>query len=458
MASPNVFAAFARPVKSVQEYDDEADAREVSRLALQEKRRANALAELTSQQQAADRTALQRYAAESGGDQNKLVAALRGSGSMGLMTQADAIQKAQLELRKADAEVGNKQALTGKTEFETQEGKRKAAIQQVAALNSPDEAIQLLNQQVTAGAIPMQAAQALERMVRSDPKWQVRLVLGINDPKEMLAALQPHMQNAGGALVNTNPLAGPTGQGAPTAIPITQSADNKATQETARRGQNMSDARSREANSLTREANATVYDPDRGLLINKGNGLARPAVSFDGKPIAAKTPESTKKELASIDSQLAVLDGALKDVRGTPGAFSFKRGLATMTGPLTESIAGRLDSSAERDARSYVFNVVSKVINERAGAAQSAQELARLRSFLPAETDNAEQVADKLESFKGYLSDLGNGLQQGRYQPQPKPGAGDRKGPAQIKDDAGYNALPSGALFVGPDGKTRRKP
>ena len=30
--------------------------------------------------------------------------------------------------------------------------------------------------------------------------------------------------------------------------------------------------------------------------------------------------------------------------------------------------------------------------------------------------------------------------------------------PANIKSDADYNALPSGATFVGPDGKTRRKP
>ena len=30
--------------------------------------------------------------------------------------------------------------------------------------------------------------------------------------------------------------------------------------------------------------------------------------------------------------------------------------------------------------------------------------------------------------------------------------------PAQIRDDAGYNALPSGAQFVGPDGHMRRKP
>jgi hypothetical protein len=30
--------------------------------------------------------------------------------------------------------------------------------------------------------------------------------------------------------------------------------------------------------------------------------------------------------------------------------------------------------------------------------------------------------------------------------------------PAKVASDADYNALPSGSMFVGPDGKTRRKP
>ena len=33
-----------------------------------------------------------------------------------------------------------------------------------------------------------------------------------------------------------------------------------------------------------------------------------------------------------------------------------------------------------------------------------------------------------------------------------------KSGPVRINDDAGYDRLPSGAMFVGPDGVTRRKP
>jgi hypothetical protein len=116
-------------------------------------------------------------------------------------------------------------------------------------------------------------------------------------------------------------------------------------------------------------------------------------------------PESQKKEIQSLDSQIAVVDHALEQVKKNPTAFTFARGAATMAGAIPESIAGRQDTDAERQARSFVFNTVSKTINERAGAAQSAQELARLRSFLPGELDDAEQIDSKFKSFKAYLNE-----------------------------------------------------
>ena len=114
MANANVFAQLlAQPVKSVQEYDDERAAREVSRIDLQGKRRANALAEAATTQQTGDRAALQRYAGESGGDQNKLIQLLRGSGSAGLMTQADGLEKSMLDRRNTESQIGERTAKTG---------------------------------------------------------------------------------------------------------------------------------------------------------------------------------------------------------------------------------------------------------------------------------------------------------------------------------------------------------
>lgn len=123
----------------------------------------------------------------------------------------------------------------------------------------------------------------------------------------------------------------------------------------------------------------------------------------------AEVPSEMRKELTSIDQQRSIIEGALKAVKETPSAFSFARGAAAAALPFGESIVGRTETSEQTQARAYVFNNVSRVINERAGAAQSAQEMQRLRSFLPADTDNAEQITNKLKGFQTYLQDLEKG-------------------------------------------------
>ena len=166
---------------------------------------------------------------------------------------------------------------------------------------------------------------------------------------------------------------------------------------------------------------AGVYDAERGILVDPRSGAATPVIGNDGKPIPAKVPEAAKKELMSIDQEIASIQGAVDAVKKTPSAFSMKRGLATMAGPIPESAAGRFDSKDEQQARGYVYNVVSKSINERAGAAQSAQELARLRSFLPAETDSPGQIDAKLQGYMQYLKDRRGAVPGGKSQGQADP-------------------------------------
>lgn len=152
-----------------------------------------------------------------------------------------------------------------------------------------------------------------------------------------------------------------------------------------------------------------AYDPERGGIVNLDTGGMTP-VTQGGAPVAPKMPDAQKRELMGIDKQMAQVQGAMEAVKATPSAFGMRRGMATMAGSIPESVAGRMDSDPERQARSYVFNIVSSVINERAGAAQSKQELARLRSFLPGEMDAPDQIQSKLEGFQKYLSDSRGGV------------------------------------------------
>ena len=143
------------------------------------------------------------------------------------------------------------------------------------------------------------------------------------------------------------------------------------------------------------------------MIVNTRTGEAAPIMA-GGQPLPPKLSTEQSKDITAINQQRAVVDSALNLVQTTPTAFSFGRGVAGAI-PLGETIAGRTEKPAETEARAAVFNIVSKVINERAGAAQSNQEIKRLNAFLPSEYDNAKQIENKLNGFKKYLDEQEKG-------------------------------------------------
>lgn len=148
----------------------------------------------------------------------------------------------------------------------------------------------------------------------------------------------------------------------------------------------------------------TVNGP---MVVNTRTNEASPIMA-GGKPLEPKLSSEQNKDILAINQQRSTIDGAIADVKANKSAFSFGRGVAQNL-PYGESLAGRLEKPEDTQARAYVFNNVSSVIKERAGTAQSAQELQRLNSFLPATTDNADQIVSKLQGFKQYLKDLESG-------------------------------------------------
>jgi hypothetical protein len=153
-----------------------------------------------------------------------------------------------------------------------------------------------------------------------------------------------------------------------------------------------------------------IYESSEGpLLVNTKSNTATPLMGADGKPLSPKLSPEQSKDIVAINQQKSVIDGALQLVKNNPSAFSFARGAAVAL-PFGETLAGRRETPAETETRAAVFNIVSKVINERAGAAQSAQELKRLNAFLPSEFDNAKQIENKLNGFNKYLQEQEKGV------------------------------------------------
>lgn len=146
------------------------------------------------------------------------------------------------------------------------------------------------------------------------------------------------------------------------------------------------------------------------------------APAAPAQPLQAKPSEAVQKEKLSINQQRSQIKGALDAVEKAPEAFGIGRGLAGST-VIGESLAGRTDTPAENAARSYVYNIISSVIKERAGTAQSAQEMATMNRFLPGQYDNAEQIKSKLEGFDRYLQDREKGTTTRKETPSEFPGA-----------------------------------
>lgn len=155
-------------------------------------------------------------------------------------------------------------------------------------------------------------------------------------------------------------------------------------------------------------AGQVVETANGPMLIDTRTGAAKPIMGAGGQALPPKLTADQTTAITSINQQYKTIDGALKAVETTPKAFSFKRGTAQDL-PGGETLAGRLDTPEEAQARAYVFNNVSAVIKERAGTAQTPGELQRINSFMPGPKDNAQQIQNKLQGFKTYLKDKEEG-------------------------------------------------
>lgn len=198
---------------------------------------------------------------------------------------------------------------------------------------------------------------------------------------------------------------------------------------------------SQEQTRLDRERQGVVYQQDAsGNIVALPSRLApgevptaRTAVAPAAAPVAGapaapaqplqgKPSEAVQKERLSINQQRSQIQGALDAVEAAPKAFSVARGLGGST-VLGESLVGRMDKPEEQAARSYVYNIISSVIKERAGTAQSAQEMATMNKFLPGQYDDADQIKQKLKGFDQYLQDREKGTTTRKETPSEFPGA-----------------------------------
>lgn len=182
-----------------------------------------------------------------------------------------------------------------------------------------------------------------------------------------------------------------------------------------------------ESARLAQEAQGVTYHTDEnGQIVALPSKLkpgqvptavAAMAPGGTGEALGAKPSEALTRERNSISQQQAIVKGALEKLDKQPDAFGIARGLAG------ETVGARMSSPENTEARSYLFNVVSGVIKERAGTAQSAAEAETLARFLPQPTDNADIIRSKLNAFSSFLTDKEKGLARKKPGQPAAPGA-----------------------------------
>jgi hypothetical protein len=292
MPAENIFAAYAQPVRSVMDYQGDMDRRDLLQTQLQGARRQNAIADLTAmqtqegmRQAQLERQAMREAAAQSGGDRRRYASLLRNSGLPGLQTAAATEEAALQKEAESQSKIGKESADTEKTRAELARVQRQEAIQVIGALKTPEDAIAAIG--ASSDFTPQMKEQLLNQIQRSAAEGpagfrdlQLRLVLALAAPDKQVAGMQPDYKNAGGSFVNANSLA----VGA-APIPITQSADNAATQATSLAGQRRAsaDAAAARAQAAQLAAGAVTYQQDAD-----GNLVALPARAVPGTVIKAQ--------------------------------------------------------------------------------------------------------------------------------------------------------------------------
>ena len=151
-----------------------------------------------------------------------------------------------------------------------------------------------------------------------------------------------------------------------------------------------------------------MVSTDQGMMVFDPNTKSYTPAMSGGKPIMPPMESGAKNDLRDISKQQSIVAGAMDAVKNTPTAFGYKRGATGAI--LGESLSNRMETPAETEARSYVFNIVSKVIHDRAGASQTPSEIAKINRFLPNEFDNADAIQRKLKGFQTFLADEAKGV------------------------------------------------
>ena len=460
----SMYNALGTRPKSIGEYTAELDMADLRRQGMQQ----NALALQTGQMGLQDR---QRAMREADTIRNSLsglgpqatdeqrINALKSTGLQGGFSQADALEKAILERQKTGAEVKNKDASTQKTYGEAQADALKRYRGALDYVDTPQGAQRwlqaqygdpVLGQYMAATLGPLE--QAIPR-IPTDPQafrqWRQQAALGMEkhmEQKRLEGAAQAERANQMLVPDPNNP-----GKFIPNAPLI-----NAKTQ-VAQAGASAINNYGAPVAGVDAEGKPVFFQPTKtGGAPSIVPGVRPPKDPNAEKPLTEGQGVATTFAARMSDAS-RVIDAM--EAAGVSGSD-----LRTMAAG--NAVTNAMASTEGQQYRQAQENWVTANLRKESGAAIPKDEMDKdIAKWFPKLNDKKEVRDQKSRARKvaeqGMLVQAGPGAKQVQ-------GILDRSAPQSahrpaadipsISDDAGYNALPSGATFIGPDGKQRRKP
>lgn len=411
-ADPNIFQQYLQPVRSVSDYAADMDKRDANQLALAAQRQQGEIAGFQMQQAKADmaekaaaRNELQRAMAgwTSATTPADRAASLRNSRSPDLWKQADAIEAGQRGAMKDQAEIDHTRGKTAKDAAETAAKTADAAYEKVQrhaqniewVRNDADIAayVDAGIANGVPGFTPQMREQALAkaRELGGVEQWKKAAFAGAVPVVERFKsqADAARAQLAADTQIKTTGMNNATSR-----------ANNASSNAVTMRGQNMTDARTRESNSasMSKPFEVTGEDGKPVLVQQDKQGNIRAVEGYTPKAGKGEVvPASMNKSYIENRQSASDLDRAIGLAEKNPKAF----------GASNYVPGSQYFDQKGVDARAAVANVGSLLIHDRSGAAVTVAEMPRLAPFIPAATDKPETVTKKLKQLKEAVEQSG---------------------------------------------------
>lgn len=311
---------------------------------------------------------------------------LTGAAQNNLGAKIPVLQKGFAEQDKATADLE-------KTRWDAQSKKLEIAGQAFGYVrNNPtlEAAHSVLDYLGSNGVYDAATVQNFKQIVASDPTKIKALAdqafQAVLEAKEQKSTFQT--RNTGGTTdtIEINPVTGKAQ--VVNSVKNTQSPDSVASVAATMRGQNMADARAREANGKGQ------YDAERGVLVDPRTGVARPVIGPSGAPIGEKdkplTEGQSKAALFGARMQAAnqILDGLAAN--GTTTAIPGMR--APVVGGMITSMSSSNQQSLDQAQRDFI----NATLRRESGAAIADSEFENAnKQYFPQPNDSDKVIAQK---------------------------------------------------------------